>query len=195
MKELEALSSQILKRVKEEGQQKVVEKEQELSLKLEESRMRFVEHQRVQTELMESRSKEAFERQSQSLANAKRNKLLAEKQRILSKVYQSAVEKMTEWDEATFQSFVQSVLKQFDASDLNIVPGKKTAHYFTPSFVSSLEETNSALTVASETIPNKAGFIVEVGGIDYNFFFDQIVAEIKKDFSPKLASLAFEENE
>ena len=48
---------------------------------------------------------------------------------------------------------------------------------------------------SQETVPAKAGFIVERDGIDYNYFFDQMVAEIKKDFTPKLASLAFQKDE
>lgn len=195
MKELDALSSQITTRVKEEGQRKVARKEQELAEKLEANRIRLVDQQKVQKSTIETRSKNDYTRQVQSLANGKRNRILAEKQHILTTVFDKAVEKMSTWDEATFQSFVQAVLRQFDASELQIVPGDRTKTHFTDAYKTTLKEEFPKLTVASETVPNKAGFIVEVGGIDYNFLFDQVVAEIKNDFSSKLASLAFQKNE
>ncbi len=195
MKELDALSNQITTRVKEEGQRKVAKKEQELAEILEENRVRLVEQQKVQKTAIETRSKNDYSRQVQSLANEKRNRILAEKQNILTAVYEEAVEKMGNWDAERFQSFVQAVLRKFDKNDLKIIPGEKTNAHFTDAFKTTLKEEFSGMTVASETVSNKAGFIVEVGGIDYNFLFDQVVAEIKNDFSSKLASLAFQKNE
>lgn len=195
MKELEALSNQITTRVKEEGQRKVAKKEQELAEILEENRIRLVEQQKAQKSTIETRRKNDYSRQAQSLANEKRNRILSEKQRILTSVYEESVEKMSNWDAETFQSFVQAVLRKFDTNELNVVPADLTKAHFTEAFKTTLKEEFPKLTVASETVPNKAGFIVEVGGIDYNFLFDQVVAEIKNDFSSKLASLAFQKNE
>lgn len=192
MKELEALSNQILKRAKDEGQRKVVEKEKELSEKIEESRQKLVEQQKSRKAAIKTRSLNELERQEQSLANEKRNRILAQKQTVMTAVYEEAVEKMTEWDAKTFQSFVGNVLSQFRSSSLQLIPGEKTAKHFTADFVESLKKSNPGLHLSSSAVPNKAGFIVEEGGVDYNFFFDQMIAEIKKDFSPKLASLAFQ---
>ncbi|AZP05193.1 V-type ATP synthase subunit E [Jeotgalibaca ciconiae] len=195
MKELNVLSEQILKRTKEAGQKKLANKEQELAQKIEENRVRFVEQQKARKATIKTKSENDYERQVQSLANERRNRILVEKQTIMNEVFQNSIAKMTAWDSVTFQSFVEKVLNQFNTNSLHLIIGEKSASYFTDSFKETLKKKYPHLIIENRTASNKAGFIVEQGGIDYNFFFDQIVAEIKKDFSPKLASLAFEKNE
>lgn len=195
MKELETLSKQIMDRVKQEGTQKVMEQEKILSQKLEENRLRLVGQHKTQKKLIESRSKDDYERQVQSLKNAKRNRILSEKQNVLSAIFDDAVKKMEAWDSATFQTFVKDVLSQFDTEQITVVPGEKSAFHFTDAFIQSLKTSKPTLKVEKESIKNQSGFLVGIGGVDYNFFFDQMIAEIKKEFSPKLASLAFQKDE
>lgn len=191
MKELEMLAKQILDRTKEEGQKKIAAKELELNIKLEDNRLRFVEYQKNKKAAIQASSQSDFERQSQSLRNQKRNVLLGEKQAIMTRIYEGAVAKMTEWDTTAFQEFTKKVFNHFENQSITVIAGEKSAQHFTQAFLSQYP----GVTFSSETVPGKAGFIVEVGGIDYNYFFDQMVAEIRKDFTPKLASLAFQKNE
>lgn len=192
MKELEALSNQILQRIREEGQEKVRSKERQLAERLEEQRVRMVEHQKARKQAIQKNLDNQFERQAQSLANEKRNRLLAQKQQYLSAVYQEAVDRMTAWDTLTFQRFAEGVLEQFSGKEVRLVPGEKSQQHFSAAFVTALQHKHPNLSLASGAVSQKAGFIVEMGGVDYNFFFDEIVEEIKKDYSPKLASLAFQ---
>lgn len=192
MKELEALSNQIMNRAKEEGQRKVVETEQELSRKMDDNLQKLVENQKIRKTSIQSKSKDDLDRKEQSLINEKRNRILAEKQIILTEVYSETVKKMSNWNADTFQHFVKVVLEQFQAESLQLIPGQETSEHFTEKFIGELKKEYPNLEVSSSAVPNKAGFIVAEGGIDYNFFFDQMIAEIKKDFSPKLASLAFQ---
>ncbi len=192
MKELEALSNQIMNRAKEEGQRKVIETEQELSRKMDDDLQKLVENQKIRKSSIQTKAKNDLDRKEQSLINEKRNRILTEKQVILTEVYSETVKKMSNWDADTFQNFVKVVLEQFEAESLRLIPGQATSEHFTEDFVQKLKEEYPTLEISSSAVPNKAGFIVAKGGIDYNFFFDQMIAEIKKDFSPKLASLAFQ---
>lgn len=191
MKDLETLSKKILNRTKEEGQQKLADKEMELNNKLEENRLHTVELQKNKQASILAKSQAELERQIQSLRNKKRNTLLGEKQAIMTRIYEGAVKKMEDWDIQTFQEFAGNVLKQFEGQAIKITVGEKTSAYFTTAFLKEYP----TVVISDENIPGKAGFIVEAGGIDYNYFFDQMVAEIKKDFTPKLASLAFQKSE
>lgn len=191
MKDLETLSKKILNRTKEEGQQKLAAKEMELNNKLEENRLHAVELQKNKQASILAKSQAELERQIQSLRNKKRNTLLGEKQAIMTRIYEGAVKKMEDWDIQTFQEFAGNVLKQFEGQAIKITVGEKTSAYFTTAFLKEYP----TVVISDESIPGKAGFIVEAGGIDYNYFFDQMVAEIKKDFTPKLASLAFQKSE
>ena len=49
----------------------------------------------------------------------------------------------------------------------------------------------SFVAISEEVVKNKAGFILQQDGIDYNFCFDELINELKKEFSPQLATLAF----
>lgn len=191
MKELETLANQIVVRTKEAGQKKLAAKEKELNDKLEASRLQFVDYQKNQKRAIQERSQTDFERQTQSLQNKKRNALLGEKQTIMKGIYNGAVVKMTEWTTTEFQLFAGNVLKQFEGKAVTVIAGEKSAHHFTEAFTAKYPDA----VFSQETVPAKAGFIVERDGIDYNYFFDQMVAEIKKDFTPKLASLAFQKDE
>lgn len=191
MKELETLANQIVIQTKEAGQKKIVAKENELNEKLEASRIQFVAYQKNQKAAIEGREQAEYERQTQSLRNKKRNALLEEKQNIMTQVYNGAVEKMTKWDTNEFHAFANQVLSQFEGKTLTVIAGEKSVVHFTEAFIAKYPHA----VFSKEAVPGKAGFIVELGGIDYNYFFDQIVAEIKKDFTPKLASLAFQKDE
>ncbi|UJF14952.1 hypothetical protein LZ578_08010 [Jeotgalibaca sp. MA1X17-3] len=159
---------------------------------MEDDLQRLVESQKTRKSSIQTKVKNELDRKEQSLINDKRNRILAEKQIILNEIYAEAAKKMTVWDTETFRKFVENVLNQFDSNTLQLVPGEKTRGQFTEEFVEQLKKDYPGLKISSSAIPNRAGFIVEKGGIDYNFFFDQMIAEIKKDFSPKLASLAFQ---
>lgn len=191
MKELETLANQIVIRTKEAGQKKIIVKENELNEKLEASRIQFVAYQKNQKAAIEVREKAEYERQTQSLRNKKRNALLEEKQNIMTQVYNGAVEKMAKWNTNEFQAFANQVLSQFEGKTITVITGEKSTVHFTEALMAKYPHA----VFSKETVPGKAGFIVELGGIDYNYFFDQIVAEIKKDFTPKLASLAFQKDE
>ena len=195
MKQLDALSEQILSRIKQSGEERIAKQEVELAKKLEDSRLHLVEQQKQRKNTILLASEADYNRQLQSLQNKKRNNILKEKQMILGSVYQAVIEKMKAWDDETFQQFTESVLNQFDGVAFTMTVGEHSKAHFTEAFKLYLNNRYSQMTISEETVPNKAGFIVEVDGIDYNFFFEQLIMEIKKEFSPELASLAFEKNE
>lgn len=195
MKQLDALSEQILSRIKQSGEDRIAKHEVELAKKLEDSRLHLVEQQKQRKHNILLASEADYDRQLQSLQNKKRNGILREKQMILESVYQAVIDKMSAWDDETFQQFTESILKHFEGVDFKLTIGEQSRAYFTEKFKVHLKNGYSQMTISEETVPNKAGFIVEIDGIDYNFFFEQLIMEIKKEFSPELASLAFEKNE
>ncbi|HRM20349.1 MAG TPA: hypothetical protein PLT73_07975, partial [Trichococcus flocculiformis] len=50
-----------------------------------------------------------------------------------------------------------------------------------------------AVKISEESIPNKAGFILQEGGVDYNYCFDDLIEDVKNDFAAELATLAFQD--
>eukprot|EP00831_Metopus_contortus_P064925 TRINITY_DN58053_c0_g1_i1.p1 TRINITY_DN58053_c0_g1~~TRINITY_DN58053_c0_g1_i1.p1 ORF type:complete len:331 (+),score=55.48 TRINITY_DN58053_c0_g1_i1:1051-2043(+) len=103
---------------------------------------------------------------------------------------------MSAWDKDQFANFVQGVLSGFDSSTAyTIVPGAKSIDHFQGEPMQKLLKSYPAVKVAKETIPNRAGFILQEGGVDYNFCFDELIEEVKKEYSAKLAVIAFKEEQ
>ncbi|WP_067836234.1 V-type ATP synthase subunit E [Amphibacillus sediminis] len=196
MKELQALSTQILEKTKEKGQKKIDEYEKVANDKLEEQRQKLVESQKNREEAISRQMKNDYEREAQTLANKQRNTVLAKKQALLNSVFKEAASKMADWDADRFAAFLNGVLAKLDSnSEWLVVPGARTANHFKAEQVLTVLNQYSFVKVSDDVVKSKAGFIVQQGGIDYNFCFDVLVNELKKEFSPQLATLAFKSNE
>jgi V/A-type H+-transporting ATPase subunit E len=128
------------------------------------------------------------------LKNKERNAVLKEKQVILKSVFQQALEKMNTWDETHFAQFLNGVLSQADDSKAySIVPGAKSIAHFKGKELQQLLVKYPTVKISEETIPNKAGFILQESGIDYNYCFDDLIEDVKNDFAAELATLAFQD--
>ncbi len=193
MKDLQALSGQILAKTKEEGQKKIEQYEEVANDRVEEQRQKLVESQKNRQEQIENQMKNDYEREAQTLANNKRNAVLGKKQALLHDVFTKAAEKMADWDNKTHADFLSGVLSQLDQDkQWQIVPGSRSVAVFQSDEVKAILNDYPKISVAKDdVVQGKAGFIVQEGGIDYNFCFDVLVQEMKKEFSPQLATLAF----
>ncbi|PXW91829.1 V/A-type H+-transporting ATPase subunit E [Streptohalobacillus salinus] len=196
MKDLQALSTQILAKTKTEGQNRLDEYEKVANDKIEEQRQKLVESQKNREEQIERQMTNDYEREAQTLANQKRNAVLSTKQSLLNNVFNQAANKMANWDGERLSIFLASVLKDLDKTiDWMIVPGERSKDVFKSDEVTAVIDQYTNVTLANETVKQKAGFLLQHGGIDYNFCFDVLVQELKKEFSPQLAALAFKTNE
>lgn len=192
MNDLQALSKQILAKTKAEGQNKIEEYEKVANDKIEEQRQKLVESQKNREATIARQLKNDFDREAQTLANKQRNAVLSKKQELLNSVFNEAIKKMNTWDEEHFADFLDGVLGKLDEEQKwVIVPGEKSVALFDTRKVSKIIKAYKFVERSTEVVNNKGGFIVQQGGIDYNFCFDELIAELKKEFSPQLATLAF----
>lgn len=194
MKDLQSLSEQILNKTKAKGQSKLEAAEKISIAKIEESRLTLVEQQKVRKAAILKKVANDFDREQQTLKNKERNAVLKEKQVILKSVFQQALDKMNTWDETHFAQFLNGVLAQAgDSKAYNIVPGAKSIAHFKGKALQQLLVKYPAVKISEESIPNKAGFILQEGGVDYNYCFDDLIEDVKNDFAAELATLAFQD--
>ncbi|CZQ84833.1 V-type ATP synthase subunit E [Trichococcus collinsii] len=194
MKDLQSLSEQILNKTKAKGQSKLEDAEKISVAKIEESRLTLVEQQKARKAAILKKIANDFDREQQTLKNKERNAVLKEKQVILKSVFQQALEKMNTWDETHFAQFLNGVLSQADDSKAyNIVPGAKSIAHFKGKELQQLLVKYPAVKISEESIPNKAGFILQESGVDYNYCFDDLIEDVKNDFAAELATLAFQD--
>lgn len=194
MKDLQSLSEQIMNKTKAKGQSKLEDAEKISVAKIEESRLTLVEQQKARKAAILKKVANDFDREQQTLKNKERNAVLKEKQVILKSVFQQALEKMNTWDETHFAQFLNGVLSQADDSKAyNIVPGAKSIAHFKGKELQQLLVKYPAVKISEESIPNKAGFILQESGVDYNYCFDDLIEDVKNDFAAELATLAFQD--
>lgn len=194
MKDLQSLSEQILNKTKAKGQSKLEDAEKISVAKIEESRLTLVEQQKARKAAILKKVANDFDRERQTLKNKERNAVLKEKQVILKSVFQQALEKMNTWDETHFAQFLNGVLSQADDSKAySIVPGAKSVAHFKGKELQQLLVKYPAVKISEETIPNKAGFVLQESGVDYNYCFDDLIEDVKNDFAAELATLAFQD--
>ncbi|BAM47460.1 MAG: hypothetical protein GX972_07580 [Amphibacillus sp.] len=192
MEDIKALSKQILAQTKEQGESKLAEYRKIADDKLEETRQKLQQNEEKQKELIVQSVNNDYERQAQTMKNNLRNNILAKKQALLNTIFDKAIEEIQNWDDNQFAEFISGVLKQIDQNkSWSIVPGEHSIDKIKSKPVQEVLAQYSVVTVSDEIVKNKAGFILEQGGIDYNFCFDILINELKKEFSPQLASLAF----
>lgn len=192
MEEIKVLSEQILTRTKKLGQSKLQEYQTVADEKIEATRQKLVESEKRQKETIVQKINNDYDRQTQTLKNMQRNQRLAKKQTLLNSIFDQAAIELELWDEATFSQFLSGVLKQIDQNKTwSLVPGERSLELIQSDQAKAVLSQYSFVKVSDRIVKNKAGFILEQGGIDYNFCFDVLINELKKDFSPQLAALAF----
>lgn len=192
MEDIRVLSEQILTRIKQEGQTKLEDYQKDADERITGITQKLLEIEKKEKELITAQMNHEFERQKQTLKNEQRNEILAKKQTLLNSIFDQAISELENWDEASFANFLTGVLNQLDKNKgWTLVPGELSKDIIQSNQVAEVLAQNSFVTVSDQILKNKAGFIMQQGGIDYNFCFDVLINELKKDFSPQLAMLAF----
>lgn len=110
----------------------------------------------------------------QTLDNNQRNQLLLARQEALQGIFDKAYEAMATWDQETFQAFLDRVLERLpqDQSYTLTIGGLTPLPSVLPDYV----------RLSQETVPNQAGFLLETGGIRYNYWFKALLS----DMAPEL---------
>lgn len=192
MEDIKVLSEQILTRAKKQGQMKLDDYQKVAEAKLKETREKIEESEKRQKEQIIQQLNNDYERQTQTMKNKQRNQILAKKQELLNTVFDQAATELEKLNDIQFSQLLSGVLSKIDAKkEWSLVPGELSIELMQSDQIKNILTQYSFVTVSDQTINNKAGFILDQGGINYNFCFDALINELKRDFSPQLATLAF----
>lgn len=196
MDDINVLSKQILERVKKEGQSKLDEQQQKADQEIEKARQNLKSKELQEKEVIELELTNHYDRHIQTITNQERIQLLAKKQALLNNVFEEAVIEIEKWDEDQFANLLAGVLSEMDENkELILVIAERSTALFETEQVKAVLNDFPFVKLSDRVVKNRAGFILEQGGIDYNFTFDALIDELKKEFSPQLATLAFQNNE
>lgn len=198
MANLENLTSKILRDAKVQSEELVQNAENEKAKIISK---RVAEANEIATSGLEKAKSEAATRKERIISNAHlqvRNKKLESKGKVISTVFDKAVENLTQLDsEIVLTYFKNAILSMNIEGDESIIVNEKTKNMITNAFVSEINaELSKAgkkgeLKLSNETRDIKGGFILEKNGIEVNNTFEALVNSLKEDLEYEVANVLF----
>ncbi|KAF1295719.1 ATPase V [Enterococcus sp. JM4C] len=122
-----------------------------------------------------------------------RQQLLTEKQQFLSRLFNEALQEMENWTEEQHCSFAQAALLTLPLTGQQLfLAGEKTAAYFTDAWLTEMNQALPyTLTLSEEKLVNKAGFLVDDAGVQYNFLYNNLLQDIENEMRFEMATYLF----
>jgi V/A-type H+-transporting ATPase subunit E len=156
-----------------------------------------------QEQLLIQQEQEISKRQTQLLKEFKqtqqrqtldiRQTTLNQKQEYLNQLCLAAVTKMTEWSAAEFQQFLAEQLYALPLTGTAEVKlGEQSKEKLSQEQLDQLTTATIQWQLAEDYLPKESGFVVSQNGIEYNFLFKALVAEIQQTEGFKLAAALFQ---
>lgn len=116
-----------------------------------------------------------------------RDKLLKEKQKLLTKVFDKALENVSQIPDSEYEKLLEALISKLTVESGNIVPAQgKTA-----STKAVIKKLNKNFTILKEGA-FKGGFIIQTDKLEINNCFDELlIAKLKPLIEPKIARILF----
>lgn len=171
-------------------EEKVVNRRIETQKALEKKKIEYREKLNVEKEKIDSQIKERYQisRQSQNIAH--RDQLLTEKQSLLQEVFAAAQTTLDQISTEELQAFFLDVVQQFKhQGQLMILLGELSQEKITQEWLDTLNIEGVQLQLSPNIIIQEGGFIIERGGIQYNFLNETLIQDAKTKMTVEIARL------
>lgn len=123
-----------------------------------------------------------------------RNAILKEKQKVIQRTFKDATKELANISSEEFMDIVMSALENVDVTQrVEIFVGERTADLMNLEWLNQQLPWNNHVRVQEEKVKNKAGILVRMNNIDYNYFFDELILENQKDLLAYVTNELFEE--
>lgn len=141
---------------------------------------------------LKKEAKSQLDRQQQSVLNQQKKEVLQVKHELLEQVYTQVVHVLSNWSGETLLLFIEGALSHLPTNQQMVLTlGEETIHNLPKKEQDELQHHYPHLTISEKVLPKQAGFVVTCDGVEYNYLFEELVKELKEDFSPILALKAF----
>lgn len=123
-----------------------------------------------------------------------RNAVLKEKQKVIQRTFKEATEQLANISKEDFMGIVMNALENVDVTQrVEIFVGEKTADLMDKEWLNQQLPWNNHVNVQDELVKNKAGILVRMNNVDYNYFFDELIMENQKELLAFVTNVLFEE--
>jgi V/A-type H+-transporting ATPase subunit E len=193
MSDLKLITDRMIEKKKTEIQETINQTKLEAKETIVLAEVKLEEEKIKQLQLIDKRLKEDYEKNQDSLENQRRDEILTEKQHFLYNVFEEAQTTMEQWDEIRFQQFLLSVLEQFKTMEtIELVLGEKSSQKVSETWIDNAVQKGLSVSLSTETIDKKTGFIIkDKTGIQYNYLFDSLITEIRRQIIPSISKKLF----
>lgn len=182
MADLKLLTERVIEREKSAVQERISEAQEKAQQQLKTAEEEAAKEKEVRKKQIDDQVKREHEISLNTLEVKKRNDVLAVKQRILSQTYEDAYTMLRNLDAQTTQTFLKNILNQFEGQGtIELVLGEETLSKVEPGWVDSLAVSGTQVTLADETLKGKSGAVLRKEGIEYNYLFDALIEDVKKE--------------
>lgn len=193
MKELNALKEKVLASARQAAEQKVADTEKKCTSALEAQKEKMAQYILDQEAVIKNREQLRYERLTQKLTNQKNQEILAHKRDLLDDLFQQSYEVMANWSSASLKEFLTEVLSGLNSNDhYTLRLGEISAAHLKAEDRDQLVRQFSQISWSTEAISKRAGFVLSDDKIDLNYFFDDLLADLRKEFGAELAKQAFD---
>ena len=143
-----------------------------------------------QAEMLDKKYKQLHNRQEVEA----RQTILNEKQRYLEQLFVQAAEEMAAWSAEKMQDFAQKALLNLDLDhEVQFISGEYSKNAYSADFIAQMNtQLPFSMKLADEIIDKQAGFIIDDGGVQYNFIFENLIKDIQTTMSFDLAKQLFD---
>lgn len=137
-----------------------------------------------------------YQQESQRQVTLSRQETLNIKQDYLGRIFKEAKEMMNQLPKEEYQEFCfKSILQVPDLPQGDIILGEYAKNILDDQWLKKVNEhKKNPLVFSTETAKKQGGFLVDQEGIEYNFLFGSLVAEIKNTESFRLSEILFKES-
>lgn len=157
--------------------------------------------QAEKTQKIERAKSEAVLRRDRIISSATlevRNKKLAAKQQVISKVFNQALENMKALPQEQYLGFIKNSLIALDLKGYETIKiSKHDANKINEAFLAGInkilgsEGKTGNLKLSPDLGDFTGGFIVEKGGIEINYTFEALLDSVKDDLVNEVANILF----
>lgn len=157
-----------------------------------EERQVVKDHELQLARQLEQVDKQAQQRSNRLIVEA-RQEALKSKQNYLTRLFEEAYEQMTQWSVEETQAFAYGVLKKLNLKEVIFIPGGgMNSEVFTPEWLKNTEDAlQMTLRLGDKTKGSEFGFLIEYQGVQYNFFYRDLLLEERKTNGRALMQVLF----
>lgn len=192
MADLKLLTERIVEKEKAAIRDDIEKAKKEAEDDVQAAEAEAVQKRAQEKEAIKAEYQQEYTIRKNTLEIKRRNEVLAVKQDLLHKVFQEAKRELDQMDPSVFKTFVAGVIARFKSDEMiSVRLGEKSADAISQHWLEANSPSTMDVRLLEETVPKRAGLLIEKDGIEYNFLFEALVEDAKMSILPDISEELF----